>query len=78
VPNGLSGMPQTEDDGERPSKHTLRLPRFIVREPIGVGNAIKRVTSAVGVKPCGACEERATHLNQWMTLGAKPHRGARR
>jgi hypothetical protein len=66
---------QADEDADRVSKHTLRLPRFIVREPVGLGDAVKRVTSAVGVKPCGACEERAARLNRWMTLGSNEMRG---
>jgi len=46
----------------------VRLPGFLVEEEIGLGDAIKRATSAVGVKPCGGCEKRAALLNQWMTF----------
>lgn len=30
----------------------------------GAGDTIKRVTAAVGVKPCGGCQKRAEALNK--------------
>jgi len=30
----------------------------------GVGDTVKRITSAVGIKPCGECEKRAEALNK--------------
>jgi len=49
--------------------HRVRLPGFLVEEEIGLGDAIKRVTYAMGISPCGGCEQRAAALNRWMTLG---------
>jgi hypothetical protein len=46
----------------------MRLPGFLVEEEIGLGDALKRVTYAMGIEPCGGCEKRAAALNQWMTL----------
>jgi hypothetical protein len=54
------------DQGRKP--HRVHLPGFIVDEEIGLGDAIKRVTYAVGIKPCGGCEKRAAALNRWMVL----------
>jgi hypothetical protein len=31
----------------------------------GLGDVIKRATSAVGIKPCTGCQKRATQLNNW-------------
>jgi hypothetical protein len=31
-----------------------------------LGDAIKRVTYAMGIKPCGGCEKRAAALNRWV------------
>ncbi|WP_433518108.1 integrase core domain-containing protein [Nonomuraea sp. CA-143628] len=39
--------------------HRAVLPRFIVKEPMGLGQIVKRVTTAVGIKPCHPCEVRA-------------------
>jgi hypothetical protein len=46
--------------------HRVRLPGFLIDEEIGLGDAVKRVTYALGIKPCGGCEKRATLLNRWM------------
>jgi hypothetical protein len=46
--------------------HRVRLPGFLIEEEIGLGDAIKRVTYAMGIKPCGGCEQRAAALNRWM------------
>jgi hypothetical protein len=54
----------------------VRLPGFISDEPIGLGDAIKRATSAVGVKPCGGCAERAARLNRRVVFTGR--KGGRR
>jgi hypothetical protein len=46
--------------------HRVRLPGFLIEEEIGLGDAIKRTTYAMGIKPCSGCEKRATALNRWM------------
>jgi hypothetical protein len=51
-----------------PEPHRVRLPGFIVEDEIGLGDAIKRATYAMGIKPCGACEKRAAALNHWMVF----------
>lgn len=48
--------------------HRVRLPGFLIEEEIGLGDMMKRVTYAVGIKPCGGCEKRAAALNRWMVL----------
>jgi hypothetical protein len=50
----------------QPRPHQVRLPGFLIDEEIGLGDALKRVTYAMGIKPCGGCEKRAAALNQWM------------
>ncbi len=46
---------------------TLRLPGFLVDDDeIGLGDLIKKATSAMGIKPCAGCEERAASLNKWV------------
>jgi hypothetical protein len=50
----------------QPHPHRVRLPGFLIEEEIGLGDAIKRATYAMGIKPCGGCEKRAAALNQWM------------
>jgi hypothetical protein len=50
--------------------HRVRLPGFLTEEEIGLGDAVKRVTYAMGIKPCGGCEKRAAALNSWMVFGS--------
>jgi hypothetical protein len=44
----------------------LRLPGFIRDEEVGLGDAVKRITYAAGIRPCGGCETRAAVMNRWM------------
>jgi hypothetical protein len=46
--------------------HRIRLPGFIKEDEVGLGDVIKRVTYAMGIKPCAGCEKRAAALNRWM------------
>ena len=46
----------------------VRLPGFIVDEPVGLGDVIKRATSAIGIKPCGGCARRAAELNRRVVV----------
>jgi subtilisin family serine protease len=46
----------------------IRLPGFVTDEDIGLGDAIKRVTYAFGMKPCSGCERRAAALNRWFVF----------
>ncbi len=59
---------RTRQHREMPQREPrrVRLPGFLVDEEIGLGDAIKRATYAMGIKPCGGCEKRAAALNRWM------------
>lgn len=48
--------------------YRARLPGFITDEGIGLGDAIKHVTYALGIRPCGGCERRAAALNRWLVF----------
>ena len=48
--------------------HQMSLPGFITDEEIGLGDVVKRVTTAFGIKPCGGCERRAAALNRWVVF----------
>jgi hypothetical protein len=52
---------------DRPARR-VRLPGFVRDEEIGLGDVIKRVTSSMGIRPCGACERRAAALNRWVVF----------
>jgi hypothetical protein len=63
-----------------PARHTVRLPRFIASEPAGLGDTVKRMTAAAGVRPCSGCEQRAQRLNRWLRFepgATEGDRGAR-
>ena len=53
------------------SAHRVRLPGWLVKEEIGLGDAIKRFTYRVGIKPCAGCEKRAATLNRWMAFSRR-------
>jgi hypothetical protein len=46
--------------------HCIRLPGFLIEAEIGLGDAVKGITYAMGIKPCDGCEKRANALNRWM------------
>jgi hypothetical protein len=48
--------------------YRVRLPGFVSDDDIGLGDAVKRVTYAMGIKPCGGCERRAAALNRWVVF----------
>jgi hypothetical protein len=58
-------MPERHTTGE-PRPHRVRLPGFVSHEEVGLGDAIKHVTYAFGIRPCDACERRAVALNRWF------------
>jgi hypothetical protein len=55
----------------QPEPHRIRLPGFVPDEPVGLGDAVKGVTSLMGIRPCGACTERAHRLNNWAVLSGR-------
>lgn len=62
---------QVEQTQRQP--YRVRLPGFVTDEDIGLGDVIKRATSAVGIRPCWSCEQRAAALNRWLTFtGRRP------
>jgi len=44
----------------------VRLPGFLVNQELGLGDAVKHITYAMGIKACAGCERRAQLLNRWM------------
>lgn len=59
------------DNSPEPSEYTphrVRLPGFISEQEIGLGDAITKATSYLGIKPCGGCQQRANALNNWMVF----------
>jgi hypothetical protein len=70
-------MRPRDDDGENENKGQLfqvRLPGFVSDDQIGLGDAIKRATSAFGIQTCGSCTRRAAVLNRWMVFTGRGSR----
>ena len=63
-------MPEAKSKSKR-EPYRVRLPGFVSDENLGLGDAIKRVTSTFGIRPCGGCERRAATLNQWLVFNRK-------
>jgi hypothetical protein len=57
-------MSEQRRDEARAEPYRVRLPGFIADEPIGLGDAVKRATSSIGIRPCGPCAARAERLNR--------------
>ena len=57
---------------EAASRHEMRLPiPGIPQAGIGVGDLVKRVTDAFGIKACRGCERRRQVLNRWVIKGSR-------
>ena len=54
-----------------PHTHRLRLPGFLSEKDVGLGDVVKSLTYAMGVKPCGGCERRAAVLNGWVVFSPR-------
>jgi hypothetical protein len=51
--------------------HRVRLPGWLVKEEVGLGEVVKRVTYRTGIKPCSGCEKRAAALNRWIIFSRR-------
>lgn len=49
----------------------VRLPGFVSGEEVGLGDVIKRATTAFGIKPCTDCAHRAARLNRWIKFSGR-------
>ena len=63
-----SEPPGSQAPNAPPAPKLVRLPGFLIEEEIGLGDLVKRVTSAFGIMSCGGCEKRAAALNQWLHI----------
>jgi hypothetical protein len=61
-------MTQSGETRDGSTARRVRLPGFVPDEPLGLGDAVKRVTSSLGIRPCAPCQRRAERLNSWMIL----------
>ena len=66
-----AGDPVRAGEDETAPRREVRLPiPGIAREGIGVGDLVKRMTDAIGLKACRGCERRRRLLNRWVIKGA--------
>jgi hypothetical protein len=66
----MTGKQGNNRESERPA-HRVHLPSFITDEDVGLGNVVKRMTYAVGIRPCGGCERRVAALNTWLAFSGR-------
>ena len=58
---------------QRPEREAfrVRLPGFVNEEDVGLGDVVTRFTTAVGIKPCGGCKQRARALNALVVFSGR-------
>jgi peroxiredoxin len=62
----------TSSEGKETSKREVHVPiRGIPHDGIGVGDLVKRMTDAMGIKACRGCERRRQVLNRWVIRGSR-------
>lgn len=55
----------------RSQGYRIRLPRFLLREDVGLGTAVRRLTTKIGIRACDACQQRAMALDSRVVLTAR-------
>lgn len=61
-------MEPVNSDSRRPAKFSIPVPGMRPGQSVGLGSILKRMTSAVGVRPCGGCEGRARRLDRMVRI----------
>jgi hypothetical protein len=46
----------------------IRIPIPTIRRNVGLGQTVKRLTSALGIRACGGCQRRARALDRMVVL----------
>lgn len=69
------------DDENRQNRNTskpdrtISLPGWLMHEEeVGLGTAIKRLSSHFGMRPCSGCDRRAEALNEWIAFNRRQQR----
>jgi hypothetical protein len=63
----MDANPTAKDETESEPRR-VRLPGFIADGEIGLGDVLRRITYAAGIKPCSGCERRSAAMNRWMVF----------
>jgi hypothetical protein len=59
-------------EGRKSQPYRVRLPGFArSAQDVGLGDAVRRATSTVGIRHCGGCKRRAAALNRWMVFSGR-------
>jgi hypothetical protein len=65
---------QRHERSGRDRATTVRLPGFVSDEDVGLGDVVSRMTSAIGIRPCGGCQRRAAAMNRWLVFSGREHK----
>jgi peroxiredoxin len=72
APKAAAGTASGSTGEEAASMREVRIPiPGIPQDGIGVGDLVKRVTDAFGIKACRGCERRRLVLNRWVIKGSR-------
>lgn len=50
------------------ARRPIRIPIPFIHNPIAPGSAIARITTAVGIRPCQSCKERAQSMDKRLVF----------
>lgn len=57
-------MESVNSEGRRPARFYIPVPGMRPGQSVGLGSVLERITSAVGIRPCGGCKERAAAIDR--------------
>ncbi len=61
-------QPEPATSHQQRGPHRVRLPGFVSSEDVGLGEVVSRVTTRMGVRPCGGCRRRAAALDRRVVV----------
>jgi hypothetical protein len=73
----MTPEPQDRRRDSNRQPYRVRLPGFVSDDDIGLGDVITKSTSALGIRPCGGCAQRAAALNRWVVFDRGSYPGGR-
>jgi hypothetical protein len=65
---------ETEAEDTDRIRRPLRLPGFINDTDVALGDVVKGVSHALGLRPCRGCEQRAATLSRWLVFAGRSTR----
>jgi hypothetical protein len=61
--------------GPRPVVSKVSRPKVVVpfpiKDQIGAGDLVKKVTTALGIRSCSGCEQRRRRMNRMLAFGRR-------